>query len=460
MLTSLATLLVGTTLFQRKARNGWLDELDGVRGEALVSPEDEIGSAMGPRNEVESTGDQPGTLPNHAWMQRVRTASAEAEAAGHADPVEDVAADLRARWEPVEGVTAEPTPTAAAPAPSAPLPLPPPPAVAVIDTVFETGPADPFFGEVAHAGAPVPAPAPHRDRPHEMWHQGTTVTTLNDEVTVEEERVSSESLGEGTRAVPGRSRFDRFRPVEDAHELNRGDDGPAPDRSAKTTESVNDFLAPPLVPFTPDPSSGGLLSGPVGRRRRDDARQPLPTPVATVEKSSPAPTAAVADSFVAPAPAKAAPTAPTAPSTVPVAVSASGEVEIDAPIVRLGQGTRAMVRSGADGLTVSVQAGSCWVSPLGLDDREVRVLVGGVDLVVGVGACALAVVESDGSIFLIAASGVVDATIADKRRSLEPGTMVLVPEGGDPQVDQARPEEIEGDPIVALNRHLDSTRNR
>lgn len=55
-MTSLATAMMSAALFSRKSRTGWLDELDGIRGDALVSPDGEVDVLMEPVHSLAATG--------------------------------------------------------------------------------------------------------------------------------------------------------------------------------------------------------------------------------------------------------------------------------------------------------------------------------------------------------------------------------------------------------------------
>ena len=46
-MTSVATIMMSAAIFTRRVRSGWLDELDGIRGEALAHPNREVAVAMG-----------------------------------------------------------------------------------------------------------------------------------------------------------------------------------------------------------------------------------------------------------------------------------------------------------------------------------------------------------------------------------------------------------------------------
>ncbi len=55
-MTSLATAFMSAALFSRRSRDGWLDELDEIRGAALVAPEGEVDVLMEPVESLAATG--------------------------------------------------------------------------------------------------------------------------------------------------------------------------------------------------------------------------------------------------------------------------------------------------------------------------------------------------------------------------------------------------------------------
>lgn len=93
---SVASTVMATSLFTRRDRNGWLDELDGIRGEALVAPDGELAAAMYGAEPLAETADPPGTLTEwidpaggHASFEAAvaaGTATFEASAGGEAGP--------------------------------------------------------------------------------------------------------------------------------------------------------------------------------------------------------------------------------------------------------------------------------------------------------------------------------------------------------------------------------------
>ncbi len=143
---------------------------------------------------------------------------------------------------------------------------------------------------------------------------------------------------------------------------------------------------------------------------------------------------------------------------ITVTVSDSGEVQVGAPIVRVSEDWKGRLRSADEGIRARTEAGSLWVAPVAGGRTAVRISLPTATLVVEPGGCALSLVEHDGSVFVVVAAGPVELSRGQQRVALKPGTMVLLPAAGDPQIDHATPEEIGADPLVARNRQLDSCR--
>lgn len=118
--------------------------------------------------------------------------------------------------------------------------------------------------------------------------------------------------------------------------------------------------------------------------------------------------------------------------------------------LRLGDGLTPTVQRAPGGIAVDLREGWCWSSG-GEDPTTVTTPQG--TLTVPAGAIALAVVETDGSTFLVV-SGEAALAHAGGSRRLPAGALVLTPSGGEPQVDVASADEIAADPLVARNRAL------
>lgn len=279
-----------------------------------------------------------------------------------------------------------------------------------------------------------------------------------------------------------------------------------------------DHGAAPLIPITATPNGGGLINGPVSRRPVTDgpagrrglpmARtngsvgSPEPSPVEAVEVgpvASVEPTAApAADASAeasagdasatvdvpvaevlepaevtepaepdpvpgelvapveAPAPEVVELVVSEVPEPTPLLVADDGTVELDGSHLRLGDPALVPVRDG-DGVSVELASGWCW-SRLGDDAPTVQVTLPVGTLAVPAGTQALAVVEADGSSFVVVVDGEATLVHHGGRMRLRRGAMALAPPGGEPQVDVATEDEIGADPLVQRNLGLDASR--
>lgn len=139
--------------------------------------------------------------------------------------------------------------------------------------------------------------------------------------------------------------------------------------------------------------------------------------------------------------------------------STTGELDVDAPIVRLSEDAEAGTTGTFEGVDVTLAEGWCWVAPeAGRIALPVRIHIPTATLTFGDGSSGLAVVEADGTTFLVVAAGTADLSRGADRLSLVTGSMVLLPHDGRPQIDRAGEDEITADPIVARNRALDASR--
>lgn len=218
---SVATITMSSALFTRRSRSGWLDELDGIRGDALTDPRGEVDGAM-------------------AAFEALANEEVAVEGSG---------LDERG-GEPPSVVTDGPEP----PEQTSPLaemeaPLPPPPPDADRSTL--PPPPRPTSGTADEPGPAEPAPAhprvtpsPHPVRPHEMWHPEVLPTAPLASGPVSEHRgaehapsdsspTSNEVNGHGEPdATPARFRFARLRAV-----LPGSGDGDLDGRSAPASDS-------------------------------------------------------------------------------------------------------------------------------------------------------------------------------------------------------------------------------
>jgi hypothetical protein len=193
-----------------------------------------------------------------------------------------------------------------------------------------------------------------------------------------------------------------------------------------------------------------------------------PDPVAPAPVESVAPEAVVAPEPIAPAPAP----APAQPAPVvepqliaepqvvpvpePIAIGSDGLVHAPGTIVRIGGSRRARAQGSPEGVVISLEEGWCWASPGDGAAAALRVEMAVGSLTVQPGATALAVVEADGSAFLVVAAGEAHLQRDGDRAPIARGTIVMIDPSGAAQSDAATDAEIESDPIVAENLALDA----
>jgi ferric-dicitrate binding protein FerR (iron transport regulator) len=107
-------------------------------------------------------------------------------------------------------------------------------------------------------------------------------------------------------------------------------------------------------------------------------------------------------------------------------------------------------------VVVSLDEGWCWASPGEGAAAALRVDMVAGSLTVQPGATALAVVEADGSVFIVVAAGDAHLERDGDRAPIARGTIVMIDPSGAAQSDSATDAEIESDPIVAENLALDA----
>ena len=534
-MTSTAVLLTGAAMFQRKSRAGWLDELAGIRHDALAVPGGEMAVVMSVASGDMGAPARSSDGEGSSWSPSAPPA-AEAPAPAPAPtelsgpiPYDQGAVVVHAR-----DITDAPPVDARPPAPGPGSAGPP----SRIDAAEDTT-ADDWWAQ----------PAPHPIRPSEMWHPATAPGALSrDGDPSREQRIESSDL------TPGSGRFAQFRPAATEAQAEAAAAAPAarpapapvappaPAPVAPIAEAPRGSAAPAAPPHRPaqtlagglpvrdpsapnassaaDPAStharserptgpGGLVSGPVGRRPRPDRPRPS-LPLAPIrsrdlrepEERSPLPEAPLppaapparhldlGEALATPAPAADEREAeaeverptdvvpvgaldthrPALPEPLPVTEaqplpprlierSATGELDVEAPIVRLSEEAEARTTGTFEGVDVTLAAGWCWVAPAaGRVALPVRIHIPTATLTFGDGSSGLAVVEADGTTFLVVAAGTADLSRGADRLSLVTGSMVLLPHGGRPQIDRAGEDEIAADPIVARNRALDASR--
>lgn len=301
VLTSISTVMMRAALFQRKSRSGWLEELDGIREEALHDPD--AGADV-----VEASGIWTDLRDGGEYDDPHEISSLYATDATPDLPVTHAPRPSRARSKakapaPAPAPSAAPAPPAAdAPPPPPPPPVhdaPPPPAPEVPQVAEQpVAPEEPVVaatepvavaddvraaatGPVAAPGAPYDdqiwvQPAPHPIRPSEMWHPAELAPTPLGEESFEpvaEERVASADLMDPTYAPS----TDVAATAADAPITAAA--AAIDERTAAAPESELVAGADVAVTGTAQ-ASGGLVNGPVGRRVRRD--RPTPRPKASL----------------------------------------------------------------------------------------------------------------------------------------------------------------------------------
>lgn len=390
LMTSLATAMMSAALFSRKSRSGWLDELDEIRGAALVSPDGEVDLLMEPVDSLAATGlDGPIN-----WR----------------DPSE-------------------------------------------LDDL---------------------APAPHRVNPAEMWHPDVVAPGADDLDLPEDEEVldpedlllpsgrptgfrfSTFSTGDGLQVEDGLAGGHGPHTVDGALEAEADLVIPAPVGEPVIDESAAWSLRSIALPgetvamgeplpilFVPEGGTGfeGLVTDPVGRRpASDDVERQVRT-----MRSVASGVASPLDELVP----------DVAPLSSSVPVDDDGTVVLRAGILRLGPGVRSEVRHDSGRIRVELPTAWCWAT-LGNESEPVTLSLPSGTVALEPGTTALVTVEDDASAFVAVASG--HAVLVEPHGStpLPAGSVALAPIGGPAQVDHASLVEIDADPLVALNRDLDT----
>lgn len=344
VLTSLAAALSHAALFQRKAKAGWLEELDDIRGQALDTPDGELANVVD-GHDIWTDLREGGEYDNPHEIASLYATDETPDLPSPKANAKAAAKGTRSRAKARRG----PEVATEAPAPFAETGVPPAPPVAPPEVpTFDPAPMAPAAaagGEVDQLWA---QPAPHPVRPSEMWHPAELAPVQLGEQTLApapaEERVASADL-------------DPSRPVSSMFARPSLDEAPAARAAAPGPfehppfEAPADDLAVQLeaelvaaadVAITAEPTVGdpaaamgsleaaptadaGLVSNPVGRRNRRDRpaerkRTSLPS---TVVPSGP-----IADGFDHPEPGafpplpvrgeqSPLPTAPLAPAALP-----------------------------------------------------------------------------------------------------------------------------------------------
>lgn len=577
-MTSLLSLVMSSALFQRKARAGWIDELDGIREEALSGPDHEVVNAIASEGEdlwtdLRAGGEysDPHEISSLYATDATLPGGGEKPAKGRGrgrGRGKEAAAEAPAPTQPLpEAVPAEPArlvpPVVAAPAPHHELAEP---AAATADiwtpVVGEVPTGTVVVGEPA-PGEPIwVAPAPHPMRPREMWHPAESEVA-----PLAQEHVgtapASEPAATGPAPVFEPAAFapvaepafapaadHAFAPAADpafephaaataapVHTVAEGSPGPSWDvepsapvlappvgrRVRRDRPTHRRGALPPAAPATIDPFGplGDVAehSAPLPQRgeqsplpevplppaafpapsaRLPRVEAPAPTPPAPAFEQAfeqvfeasasapaqplrstplpeelPAPMAEPAfqdlveelpapapdvphdliEALPAPAPEPAA-DAPIEPT--PLAIGDHGIVPVAGTIVRVGGAASATAAQDHHGTVVSLTEGWTWVAPGDGPTVEVHVEVPVGRITFAADATGLAVVEADGSSFVIVASGAAQLVHGSDRTDLGEGTIAMIDRLGSVQVDQATQDEVIADPVVELNLSLDA----
>jgi hypothetical protein len=275
VLTSISAAVLQAALFQRKSRSGWLEELDGIREDALAEPgagADVVdgagiwtdlrdGGEYADPHEISSlyatdaTPDLPVTKPPSRAGAKppARSARSKAKAAPTDAPAPPAPTPAPAVAEAAAPPPPPPPPPSAAPLPPPPAVEPAPSAELPVDGVpglLDAAPSGQYDDQI------WVQPAPHPIRPSEMWHPAELAPAPLPEETFEpvlEERVASSELMDPTYRHVAEPVAD---PALTAH-----------------LESELTAAADTAVGLGPS-AEGGLVNGPVGRRVRRDRPQP------------------------------------------------------------------------------------------------------------------------------------------------------------------------------------------
>jgi hypothetical protein len=501
ILASVAALTAPTALFQRKSRAGWLEELDGIREASLDGAEegvDAVGEAEDIWTDLRAGGE---------YVDPHEISSLYATDATPDDPGKGKRKQPRPR--PARSGTAGPAPEVASPTPeattapsTAELPPPPPPPPSVEAPPLPGEPAPPLTTpSTGDADQLWIQPAPHPVHPNEMWHPAELTPTP----LVDADQTGPVAHGAGpTGPSPDQPTpsYDRLRtgfladddPSSDpvVPDVAEADADPAsePSAAAATAASRIDGVFDParletelvgaaestvFEPPMPTRSAEDLplISGPIARKvRRDRPRNVLPGSASANANASTTTTEATPASAIftrdersplpePPLPPAAVPTrvasgaAPFAePGSAPV--GPDGLVDVPGTIVRLGRAGGSAGAVDPELVAVTLGAGWCWVAPGEGAPLPVRIDLQDVTFTVHPGSTAVAVVEGDGSSFVIVADGSATLRHRSGTDELVGGTIVLIDGDGGIQADQATLAEIESDPIVAENLAADA----
>lgn len=397
---------MSAALFTRRAKTGWLEELDGIRGDALAHPRGGVDEAMADADAEQAT--EPESSP-------LRSQEAPLPPASHPSRPEEI-------WHP--GVDLG---RAIAP---------PPPPQPVDDGPDAAAPESPTDSPAASSGrfsfARLRAVLPNPDQ--------------------NEPALSDSPVGHGE------ARPSLLSELVAPYETQDADEPTGPPKELWIPEEERQA---PVVPPNAAPAGQSLINGPVQRRgdgaEAPDHRRGLP-PVVAVDH--PVPMAEPFGSVRTPEPEPAPEPEPEPEPMRPTAldVEADGTVRLADGHLRFAQRTADVPTLGADGAEVVLADGWCWISAGPGEANRVSVQLPSLALRVEPSTVALVAVENDGALFVVIVAGEATLEHPATRLRLRRGAMALTVPGGEPQVDIATDEEIASDPLVAKNQHLDLAR--
>lgn len=303
-MASLSSVLLRGALFQRKSRSGWLEELDGIREDALTGTDGHDADTDDIWTDLRDGGEYSDPHEISSLYATDETPDLPVTHKGHGKQSGRSGRGRSSR-------DAEPPVTIEHHEPAAVLPPPPPPPAPAPDPAMAPPAAfdhdDPWAPNVDASATHPDAdqiwvqPAPHPMRPSEMWHPAELAPAPLPEqpAFAAEERVEAADLLDDVdpAAVPG-VRSAAATPDLEAERIPAYEDAPA-DRLASELEAelvaaadlavVDELHAGSAAPYDVvepqpvasadlvPPAEGGLVAGPVGRRvRRDRPRATLP----------------------------------------------------------------------------------------------------------------------------------------------------------------------------------------
>jgi hypothetical protein len=401
----MATILLCASVFQRRSRSGFLDELETVRGEALTAPSGEVATAVAMADAAEA-------------QDRLNGAGDDGLEWSGWPGEDDMDDDTDQIW-------TEPSPHPIRP------------------------------HEMWHAGGGQSRLADIGGEARSDHDAARALREVEANPSCDTDEMSS-SVGDGTQR-----RFARFRPVDGSDGLDESERS-APSAGGPQVPTIpssegDGLLGGPVRRRTRSGRDRRPL--PDGRPLRAHGTEPDDhSPLAEAPLPPAAAAAPVTTAPVPPTPKGDPAETKTAPRTV-LAIDDRSELAVGATVVRFGEGSRTSMDHGDDGPVVQIEQGWCWVTTLGEGSRvAVRARLAQTDLTVAAGGRALALVEPDRTAFVVIVAGSATLSRNGEFTELHGGSMVLLSADGAPQIDQAEAEELAADPLVARNLETDASR--